>query len=291
MLKKSQISEICKNIRIEDYLSYRDYLSEVFSKIQADYPSYTYKDFAEQLGYARENNTIRLAIKGRRAISNKSCDAISEGLGLGAKAKKYFHLLVHFSNEKVPNKRDSYLKDLGEAKKKAVRQTLSEDQIEYFSSWYNPIIRELLAISSSATTPEAIQESLNFPLRLGEIKKSLELLERIGAIRYDKREKRYRPSRQNMVTDQEIDSLSIIRYHQKMIEMGKESLMSVAPEKRSINSITACIPKEAIQDIKKKIDKLLDEALAMEADLPSSEVFQLNIQFFPFTSQSKKDEP
>ncbi len=287
MISKVQITQITKALPVETYLSYKEFLGDIFQKIQEFQPRYIFKDFAEQLGYSRENNTIRLVIRGSRILNNKKADQVAHALGLSGKSRQYFILLVRFNNEKIPNNREKLFQQLLEIRKKKAK-TLTEDQLEYFSSWYNPIIREMMALSSIDTSPESIQNNLTFSLRLGEIKKSIELLERIGAIKYDRKRKRLLPSRETLETEQDLENMSIIRYHQKMIEMGRESITQVDPDQRSITGLTLCIPEELIPTMKDKIDKLLDEFVELEADIPSSRIYQVNVQLFPFSRKMRK---
>lgn len=290
MIPKAQLAQITGNLPVEKYLGYKEYLADIFTKIREAKSDYIFKDFAQQLGYSRENNTIRLVIRGSRILNNKKAEPVANALGLTGKSKQYFILLVQFNNEKVPNAREELFKKLLDIRKKKAK-TLTEDQLEYFSSWFNPVIREMMSLSAIDTSPESIQNSLSFSLRLGEIKKSIELLEKIGAIKFDKKNNRYRPSRETIETEQDLENMSIIRYHQKMIEMGKESITQVDPDQRSINGLTLCIPEELIPTMKEKIDKLLDEFVELEEDKESSRIYQVNVQLFPFSKQNQKVKP
>ena len=156
--------------------------------------------------------------------------------------------------------------------------------MEYFSEWYHPIIREMVGLAGFDGSPEWIRERLAFPLRLEKIKQSLSLLEEIGVIQLDQSSGKYQRSQEKIMTDTEIDSMAIIRYHQKMIEAGKESITRVDEDLRDIRAMTACFPRAVIPKLKEKIHNWLLEAIELEeSSVDASDVYQLNIQLFPFT--------
>lgn len=270
------------------FMSYRDYLSKLYAKLKKDAPTITHKDFSELLGFSRDNNTVRLVISGHRILSRSSAEIVVKSSGIKGQKKKYFLLMVDFNNERIPKKREDLFEQLLSLKKSSNPKRLNDKQMQYFSQWYHPVIRELMAIRDQEADPEKIQERLQFPLRLDQIKKSLQLLESIGLIEFDNTEQRFKRSGEVVGTDEIVDSLAVTQYHQKMIEMGKDSITRIHESIRTINSVTISIPVSAVPTLNEKIDKFLDEVLRVEDELDDhSDVFQVNVQMFPFTKPRK----
>src|SRR5690606_32473525 len=87
-----------------------------------------------------------------------------------------------------------------------------------------------------------------------------------------------------------IDDLAAIRYHQAMIDAGKESLTRIPGKQREISGVTALLSKESYELIREKIKVLIDEVEKLEQvdhEKGDREVYQVNMQMFPFTVMSK----
>lgn len=280
---KKIIKESAKEFNVSKYLEYRQYLGDVYQAVKAKVKPYSYLSFAEDLGFSK-TNVVRLIIAGQRPITIKAAEKIAKAFELIGPSKKYWLTLIAYSNERYPNKREKLFTDLLRYRAMCNSTANNNLQMEYFSEWYHPIIREMVGLADFNGSPEWIRERLAFPLRLEKIKQSLILLEEIGLIKLDSDSGRYCRSDEKIMTDSEIDSMAIIRYHQKMIEAGKESITRVDEDLRDIRAMTACFPRTMVPKLKEKIQGWLLETIELEQEVEeASEVFQLNIQLFPFT--------
>ena len=280
---KRIIRECAKEYNISKYLEYRQFLSDVYKAVKAQVKPYSYLQFAEDLGFSK-TNVIRLIIIGKRPITLKTAEKIAKAFDLLGPFKKYWMTLIAYSNERYANEREKLFTDLLRYRSMCTSAANTDLHMEYFSEWYHPIIREMVGLSDFDGSPEWIRERLAFPLRLEKIKQSLSLLEEIGVIQRDSKSGRYQRSQEKIMTDTEIDSMAIIRYHQKMIEAGKESITRVDEDLRDIRAMTACFPRAVIPKLKEKIHNWLLEAIELEEESEeASDVYQLNIQLFPFT--------
>lgn len=284
------IKEIVGSTPVTDYLEPQPYLLAIYQKAKLKIPSYSYLKFAEDLGFA-QTNVMRLVIANERALTPKAGRRIGKALGLKGAHYKYWVKLVTYSYERVPNLRENLLKELVSLKSVAKPKELSPKEAAYFEHWYNPVIREMTGLPDFRGDPVWIQERLSFPLRLDEIRKSLDILENLGLIRFDKASNQYVKT-DNVQTGNDIDSMALVLFHQSMIDVGKESITRVEENLREIQSVTISIPTSAVEQIKAKIALLVQEVLAAESNVAASldpsksnEVFQLNVQLFPFTNK------
>ena len=72
-----------------------------------------------------------------------------------------------------------------------------------------------------------------------------------------------------------------------MIEMAKLSMHATSDTVRDIQSLTFNLPRELVPKLKDKIQVWMKETMDLENDSSSleNEVYQLNIQLFPFTKK------
>lgn len=277
-----------EQFHVVDYLDCRQYLLALYQEAKRKIKNYSYLRFAEDLGFGA-TNVIRLVIIGSRTLTLKAGRKIADSLSLHGTSRRYWTTLVEYHAENDSGERERLLRLLTGYKSQSLNSEVSQQQMEYFSEWYHPIIREALGLSKDGLTADEVKEVLDFPLRLDQVKKSLDLLVKLGFAELKNDDGRYQRTPENVVTPSEVEGLAIVRFHQKMTESAKESITRIEERRRSISAATICLPESKIELIKERIDQLMQEVMAMEEDASaskeSSAVFQLNVQFFPFTKR------
>lgn len=275
--------EAAKRLPVTQYLSHRDYLQALYLDLKTRSDAYSYLRFADELGFSM-TNLLRLVIVGKRPLTSKAAVKIALALDLHGAERRYWTALVKYGNARLPAERDRLFQLLMTYKTKVQPTELDPLQAEYFSEWYHPVIREMTALAEFNGDPEWIKKRLMFPLRLEQIKRSLELLVQLGVIRFDDGQGRYVRSAERLATDPEVDSLAIVRYHQKMLEIASQSITTVDEAKRDIRAVTVTIPTTLIPLLKGKIEELIASVAALEDQhATGDEVIQVNVQMFPFT--------
>src|SRR5690606_1657599 len=137
------------------------------------------------------------------------------------------------------------------------------EHIDYYGDWLTPVIREMSHLPGFYGDAHWVQEHLNFPQRLEEVKKSLKVLAELGYLTHDKKKDVYRVSPKAPET-LKADTLTAIAYHQQMIEQGKESLTRLTGKQREVSGCTARMTEEKYQRIKAKLKEIIDEVAAEE---------------------------
>jgi uncharacterized protein (TIGR02147 family) len=287
-MEKSRIKELRKLLRpipVSQFLHYRDWLKALYVSVKAQDADYSYTQFAEDLGFSK-TNVLRLVVAGSRPLTAKAGEKIALALGLTGGTKKYWLTLVSYNGERLPVLRDKYFAMLMELKSQQQPHELDPLQAEYFSEWFHPVIREMTELKTFDGTPEWIRDRLEFPLRLDQVRKSLEVLAKLKVIRFDTEKGRFVRSLEKIRTDSEVDSLAVVRYHQKMIEMGKESITTVDETRRDVRAVTIAIPEKSIAILKGKIEEWIFEMAQLESgEHDADQVIQINVQMFPFTKK------
>ena len=198
--------------------------------------------------------------------------------------------MVKYENERSPQKREQYFKKLTEVKAKLIAPEITE-VLEYVSEWYHPVIREMTGLDTFYSDPAWIAKNLHYKLMPMQAKESLELLEKLDLIEFNADEGRHRPKGGTITPAKQVQTMAAIRYHQKMIEIGRESITSVDVSKREINSLTMCMSDDEFEKIKEYVRKTCEKAMKTEGSSTNKKnIYQLNIQFFPFTKDGTRRE-
>lgn len=280
-----ELKRLAAVIPVTQSLHYRDWLKALYAAAKARHAAYSYLKFAEDLGFSR-SNVLRLVIAGRRPLTVKAAEKIAQALAMSGSAKRFWLTLVSYNGERLPANRDVLFQTLMELKTGSVPHELDPLQAEYFSEWYHPVVREMTGLRAFDGSPEWIRDRMVFPLRLEQIRRSMEVLSALRVIRFVPELGKYVRSDETIRTDAEVDSMAIVRYHQKMIEIGKESITTVEDTRRDVRAVTIAVAEKHLPLLKGKIEEWIMEMAAMEGDpAETDQVVQINVQMFPFTKK------
>lgn len=268
--------------KVTRYMDPRDFLQDLYNNAKAELESYSYLAFSEELGFSR-SNVVHLMIRGKRPLTEKAAAKIAETLGMKGSDKRYWMLLVSYHGSRDSQERETFMREMLDIK---TREIQASDtlllQLEFFTEWYHSAIYELAFTDSFHPDPKVLASRLHPRIRPEQARKSLLLLERMRLLVPEGDS--YRPAQARLSTGDEIASMAIARYHQCMIDLGKDSLSSTEGADRDVSAISFACPASMIPDLKQRISRfrkdLLDEAQKREgADV----VYQMNIQLFPLT--------
>jgi uncharacterized protein (TIGR02147 family) len=285
---KNAFKEVCQHIKPSQYLDYAVFLEDVFQWVKHRCLTYSYVFFADDLGFSK-TNVIHLIIRSKRRLSIKGAERIIESLHIKSTERLYLETLVRYQNARLPSDRESLFARLMELKSKSLSSTLEQSQLEYYNEWFHPVIRELVGMPGFNADPHWIVKHIEPRVLPEQARKSLALLEELKLIRKNESTQKYELTQENISTGDEISSHAVVRYHQRTIEIGRESVMNFDHTERNVSSITVSISKDAFEQIADEISNFRKKILDIATQLPEPDrVYQLNIQLFPFTKSIKE---
>ncbi len=283
--------DIARTLSVTDYLSYRDYLARVYGLAKSAYVEYSYQKFAEDLGFSA-TNVLRLIIKGARPLTSKAAVRIALSLKLSGAERRYWTTLVKYANARLPDERSKLFRLLLTYKTRRSPNELSPEQVAFFNDWSNPVVREVALLPDFDGSPEWIKSRITFPLRLEQIKQSLDLLVKLGMMSFDSHLNQYRPIRGQVETPAEVDSLAIVSFHQRMIEISREAITQIDEAERDVRALTMSVPSKKIPELKARIEEWIYEMSRLEHDGDSggdeARVVQINVQMFPLSKKARR---
>lgn len=285
---RTELINIVKKTDIFAFTDYRSFLIQLFNKMKANTDDYSYSAYSADLSF-QDSGFISSVLSEKRNLNQKTTAKIARVLGIHGNQRRFLNAMVNFNNTQDIAERETFFASMMNYKAKASEGTLDQHLLKYFSEWYNPIIREMVGVNGFNGDPEWIKNRLNFPLSLKKIKESLKLLESLDVIKKDTESGNYIRSSERIVTDRDVDSLNLIRCHQKNLDMAKESITRISYQKREIRGVTLCLPEKVVPEIKEKIYEWMLEIMDKDdGSQTDSEVYQLNVQFFPYTEKQDK---
>lgn len=277
-----------KQINIFEYSDYRQYLSDYYNQKKLNNSSYSHRVFANQAGLSSPSHLLMI-IKGERNLSMKTIPKFSDGLKLTLKEKRFFELLVLFSQTEDLQMKAKYFGEIISIKANlAGLHKLEKEKFDFLSKWYAVAIYVLIDLKNFKPDPAWISKRLGGKVTISQVKETLENLLKLNMIETDTSRGLKQVSGAVTVAD-DTKSMAVFEYHNSMIRLASEALRKNTNEEREMNGATISIPKDKLPELKEKIRAFRKEInqLASSFENPD-EVYQLNVQLFPLTAPEEK---
>lgn len=265
-------------INIFDYSDYRDFLREALNEARERIPGFTYAHMLRQAGYKSRATLWQIFKKKDTHISLDKAQKFAEILHLNIEETEYLKDLVEFSTTKSTNKKVDIIKKL------------TPNQYEYLSKWYYIVIREMLAtfqFRGESSDYKKLISLISPTISIKEAKKAIKILAELGLIYKDTSSGIYKINVAHVKSD---TFLHLIRqkFIVNMIDIGKDKI-TLDPSLRKFKSYTFSVTENKVDEINilvndffHKLDTILQDK--SKDDIPDS-VYQINLQFFPFTNR------
>lgn len=267
-----------------DYTNYRLYLKDYYEERKAE-SGFTYRDFSELTGMNSTSWLLHL-IKGTKNLSPDTAIRIAKALKLGKAEAEYFELMVPFTQAKTNAAKDQIYQRMLGLKRKLKIVKLGEEQYDYYTKWYHPVIRSLVTKVDFGDGPgqpdfAKLARCLVPPITAAEAKKSVRLLEKLNLIMRGP-DGKYVHKNPVVSTGDEVASLNIVNYHKQVSRLAEAAHDRASREERDISSLTLGVSEEDFKVIKARIQAFRKEIMELAlASKDADRVYQLNFQLFP----------
>ena len=274
--------------RVMEYQNFRIYVRDFYTERKLA-SGFTWRDFAKLAGYSSPV-FLKLVCDGQANLSEVGIERVANAMGLVGADLQYFRALVNFNQEKDSAKKKDFFKELRAIAKENEMTLVGEDQYDYYESWINPVLRELVPQVPEAT-PAQMADMLAFDTQAAEVKKALKLLQKVGLLNMDANGKFEQSSKAITTGNIEVANLSVREMHRQMGELAVRSLDEVPMNERDISGLTLGVSEDAYYRITKEIEDFRRRvASIVMQDTDEDRVYRLNVQLFPLTKKIKKGE-
>ncbi len=262
-----------------EYTNYRAFLKDYYEERKAA-SGFTYREFAEMTGMNSTSWLLHL-IKGTKNLSRETAARISKALRMDRAEAEYFDLLVAFTQGKTNAAKDAVYQRMLALKRKLRLVKVAEEQYEYYTKWYHPVVRSLVVKVDFAEDYARLGRCLVPPIPAAEARKSVRLLERLGLIERGE-DGRHVLKDPVISTGDEVASLNVVNYHKQVSRLAEAAHDRTPREERDISALTLGLGAEEVAAIKARIQAFRKEIMELaRASRTADRVYQLNFQFFP----------
>jgi len=280
------LPKIRKKVGLFEYSDVGRYCKAVYEEIRLVKKSFSISDFSELLGFGN-NNTMAQVHSGHRKISEKAGERIADSLKLSRVERTYFLSLVKVKHADATEERDRLLALILELRARHSESSNNNRALEFFNSWIHSVVFEVLSMQEPQTLEEICQKIMP-DVKESAVEKSLVFLESLAMVEIRKedgsQEKKYIKLQKDFSLGSAVPGLAIVRYHQEMLNLAKDSLITSPPDERDVSSVTISVHPEQIEAIKKEIEQLRKHLLSLSSQSQGDgKVMQVNIQLFPLS--------
>lgn len=273
-------------INVFEYTDYRRFLSHWYLSAKKTRRGFSYRAFAKKAGF-HTSNFLMLVIQGKRNMTEESLKKMTVGLSLNKQEQEFFRNLVFFNQARTHEGKNFYYQQILQSKKFTQLKPIECQQYEYFSAWYHPVVRELVASEEFDGSPEWIAGKISPPITEAQASKSLEILEGLGFIEKTSPD-RWRQTSTILSTGPELTSVIVHNYHKGLLDLTKEVMDELDMKDRDVSALTLGVRRDQMPQIRVKVREFRQEILKMvSGESKPEEVIQLNIQLFPVTKVSE----
>lgn len=234
--------------------------------------------------------TLSQVVHGKRAVSEDVERKLIRALRLSGNRKRYLRALTALTRTKDEEGRLALQEEVFYIKHIARAKHLEVKQYEFFSRWYYSVVYVLVGLPDFNPDPLYLSRRLGRYVSPQNIATALNDMVELGLLTVETG-KYKQSSTAPLKTPDEVAHLSLRQYHRQMIRLANQA-MQIAPERREVTALTVGLPLALLPQVKQRIRQFresLDEFLDKHQH-QAEEVYQLNIQFFPLTFSSRKED-
>lgn len=268
-----------KTIDIFQFTNFRKYLDEYQAARVLTDPGFTRAGACVLLGLPKTRSYYNDIVKGKK-LSSRMIPKFVEVLGLNKKEARYFETLVNLDQAKTATERNALFEELLKQHPDSHR-ILNEDAYEYYNHWYNSVLFTALEVVEVSDDLGPIQKLIFPKVSVGTLKRSLELLERLGFVR--KNEKGFWKSCRESVSSGAYNNSDLVRQYQlQCFELSKQALLANNDNPSDMGTFTFSVSDDAFKAIAKEIQgmKARVRKIIAQDRKKATGVHQLNIHLF-----------
>lgn len=266
---------------IFELLDYRDYLKSHYEIKKKGNRYFSYKVFANAVGM--DQSHLAKVLMHHMHLPPDKISHFTRYLDLQGSEKEYFESLVHFGRAVSPSEVKLWFEKLQLIRPPQFR-VITNDQFEYFSHWYTPVIRSLLGIIGECS-PTDLSSRIQPKISAAEVNAAIELLFRLGMI--EKNESQWKLSEPHIGSGQVSNSRVLREYHRQVLDIAVGSIDTIPIQNRDISSLVIAIDDFAFDDIR---SMTRDFRMAIQKRIDQVEhanrVYHFNIQIVPVANSN-----
>lgn len=268
------------------YNDFRKFLADWLDWKQFEDSSFTKAECSRRLGLPNSRSYLPDLLRGKR-LSEVFRERFVRLLELPDDEARFFRVLVRFNQAERPEEREAAYDELA-ALNRTPRHGLGREQMDYYRTWRNGVVRALSGLAS-LDSAEAIARASRVPLTLPQVKQALKLLERLGLAERDANGVP-RPTEKTLQADPSLGQELLRQLQMQHLELSREAFLQEGGPERVFWSNTISCSAEAQDAVLRALRRFQSEvrSIVHKDPCPADRAWQINLQFFPLGAAASK---
>lgn len=274
-------------MNVFQYLDSGELLNAIIEDKQQKFPSFSLRSISKRVGL-KSSGYLSMILRGERRVTLSLMEKLVPTLSLSKNEEAYIFELVRFCNAKNSDVKERAFETL-KALRYSSKVEVSRSQSEFYSQWYYGVLRELVNILDiHIENVNDIAEHLEPQVSVRDLKNALRTMEKIGILYKDSSGVFH--NRDKVITaGNDFDKYQLMKLMKKNLELAGNAIEKTPKERRELSSLTISINRDSYEEIQRKLANVRREILTLASETKNpSDVYQLNMQLFPFTQGVEK---
>ena len=263
------------------YTDYRRYLKELHAWLKKENRQFSHRYIASKVR-AGSAGWFSDVISGRINLTDTYISRLVSVVKLSTGEAEFFRTLVHCNQTKNIEEQNRFLTMLIEHRSTGT-VTVSRERFMYYSTWYLPVIRELLFFYDFTDDFKSLARMLRPPIRATQARQAIRVLLDLDFIAPD--ENGYlRPKDAIVRKERGFTTIHWANYQKAALDLASGAIERFGKDERDISSVLIGLSPDSFTIARTEIARLRKKLLELsEADRKRNGVYQCTIQIFPTT--------
>ncbi len=251
---------------------------------------FTLNDLSKKLGY-RSPSLLSMIATGKRLPSNEILEVLFDEWKIDQNQREIVRIRLEIEKRIKKNKPTMNLVEkLSKIDKKSKFQTIDIDSFNSIKDWHNLVLQTMVGTPAFKEDYTQLSYILKRKVTPAQIRKGVETLLKVGLLKRNAKtgELERNEGDHSNETTHDIPSEAIREHHRGMINRALETIDGESVQDRHLNSLTLKFNQENKAEAKAFILNFVKEFNDKFHDNNSSDIHQLNVQFFGHTHYSEK---
>lgn len=220
-------------------------------------------------------------MNGNRNLTGKSVEKFITGLGLTERDAAYFRGLVQLNQSDNEQEKVHIIEHLRGLRRKVDQKNVPLNSYDFYSTWYLPVIRELVCCIDWKDNYRLLARSVLPPIKKSEARDAVSFLIKRGFLRRNDNGT-FLQCDPAITSGSEVTAVAIRSFNETMARKGADAILQFPPTRRDIRTVITGVSETSYRQIKEEIREFIARVVrVVDDDTSVDRVYSLNLQLFP----------
>ena len=270
-----------------DYDDFRKFLHDYFEEQKKMRATFSHRFFAAKAGFSSSSYCLNV-IKGRFNLTEKSIEKIAKAMNLEPLQKIYFQKLVEYNQADGLTKRENAWNEIMQIRKQNEFVHLSSKEQEYFSTWYYPVLRELVVHADWGNDYTKLSRLVDPVITTKEARDAVRTMLSLGIIQ--KTKTGYKETAK-MIDAKNVPPIALAKIRREWTGQAVLAIEQKKKEERFAAFTTLSMSEDSYNYAISVLEEARNKIIARAAnDLNVEKIYEMMVVAFPISKKIEKEQ-